>query len=210
VQLLSAAQAISFLGVAVLVTIAPGPDNLMVLSIGASRGRQRGMAFGLGCAMGCLSHTLLAALGVSAVIAASPTAFTALRILGGLYLVYLGWKALRSSGPAGIGEPAPAPESATTMFHRGLAASAINPKVVMFFLAFLPQFVIASHGGTGWQIAQLGVVFTLQAAAIFGALGYFAGQIGQWLGRHARAGLWLDRAAGGVLLALGLRLILSR
>jgi threonine/homoserine/homoserine lactone efflux protein len=209
-QLLSVAQAISFLGVAVLMTVAPGPDNLMVLSIGASRGRKRGMAFGLGCAMGCLSHTLLAALGVSAVIAASPAAFTALRILGGLYLVYLGWKALRSSGPAGIGGPTPAIESAGTMFRRGLAANAINPKVVMFFLAFLPQFVIASRGGTGWQIAQLGVIFTLQAAVIFGALGYFAGQIGQWIGRHAKAGLWLDRAAGGVLLALGLRLLLSR
>ena len=94
------------------------------------------------------------------------------------------------------------------MFRRGLVENEINPKVVMFFLAFLPQFVNASRGDTGWQIAQLGVVFTLQAAVIFGLLGYFSGQVGQWLGRHAGAGRWLDRVAGTVLCALGLRLIL--
>jgi threonine/homoserine/homoserine lactone efflux protein len=80
----------------------------------------------------------------------------------------------------------------------------------MFFLAFLPQFVVASRGHTAWQIVQLGVVFTLQAAVLFGLLGYFAGAIGQWLGRHARAGLWLDRIAGGVLAGLGLKLLVSR
>ena len=94
--LLDPEQAIGFLGAAVLLTLAPGPDNLMVLSIGAARGRLRGMAFGLGCALGCLSHTVLAALGVSALIKASPVAFTALRLAGGAYLVWIGWQALRS------------------------------------------------------------------------------------------------------------------
>lgn len=96
------------------------------------------------------------------------------------------------------------------MFTRGLAANAINPKVVMFFLAFLPQFVVATRGDTAWHIAQLGLVFTAQAAVIFGMLGYFAGAIGQWLGRHERAGLWLDRVAGTVLVGLGLKLLVSR
>jgi threonine/homoserine/homoserine lactone efflux protein len=85
--LLTSTQFFSFLGAATLITVSPGPDNLMVLSIGASRVRIRGMAFGLGCAIGCLSHTLLAALGVSALIKASPVAFTALKVLGGLYLI---------------------------------------------------------------------------------------------------------------------------
>jgi threonine/homoserine/homoserine lactone efflux protein len=80
----------------------------------------------------------------------------------------------------------------------------------MFFLAFLPQFVDPAGGATAWQIVQLGVLFTIQAAVLFGLLGYFAGGIGQWLGRHGRAGLWLDRVAGGVLVGLGLRLIVSR
>ena len=88
----------AFLGAAVLVTVAPGPDNLMVLSTGISRGRREGMAFGLGCALGCLSHTALAALGVSALIAASPLAYGALKLCGGLYLAWLGVQALRSTG----------------------------------------------------------------------------------------------------------------
>ena len=210
VQLLSPEQFLGFLAAAVLVTLAPGPDNLMVLSLGASRGRRRGMAFGLGCAAGCISHTVLAALGVSALIAASPTAFTALKILGGLYLLRLGWQALRSSGGTGVRGVAGGTESVWSLFRKGLVANAINPKVVMFFLAFLPQFVVASRGHTAWQIVQLGAIFTLQAAVLFGLLGYFAGSIGQWLARHAGAGLWLDRIAGGVLAGLGLKLLVSR
>ena len=99
--LLAPEQFAAFLAAAVLVTLSPGPDNLMVLSLGAARGRLPGMAFGLGCAMGCLSHTLLAAVGVSALIAASPLAFTALKIAGGLYLVRLGWLAHELAGSAG-------------------------------------------------------------------------------------------------------------
>jgi len=210
VHLLSPEQFVGFLAAAVLVTLAPGPDNLMVLSLGASRGRRRGMAFGLGCAVGCISHTALAALGISALIAASPTAFTVLKILGGLYLLRLGWQALRSSGDTGIRGIAGGEESVWSLFRKGLVANAINPKVVMFFLAFLPQFVVASRGNTAWQIVQLGVIFTLQAAVLFGLLGYFAGSIGQWLSRHAGAGLWLDRIAGCVLAGLGLKLLVSR
>ncbi|MFO1392341.1 MAG: LysE family translocator [Steroidobacteraceae bacterium] len=208
--MLSPEQFLGFLGAAVLLTLAPGPDNLMVLALGASRGRTRGTAFGLGCALGCLSHTLLAAVGVSAVIAASPMAFTVLKVLGGLYLLRLGWQALRSGGSIRPSQPADATESPLGMFVRGLVANAINPKVVMFFLAFLPQFVVASRGDTAWQIAQLGLVFTAQAAVLFGTLGYFAGAIGQWLTRHERAGLWLDRVAGTVLIALGLKLLVSK
>ena len=207
--LLDPEQAIGFLGAAVLLTLAPGPDNLMVLSIGAARGRLRGMAFGLGCALGCLSHTVLAALGVSALIKASPVAFTALRLAGGAYLVWIGWQALRSRGGATSSGKA-LDDAPWALFRRGLIANAINPKVIMFFLALLPQFVVPAHGGTGWQIAQLGTLFTLQAAVLFGLLGYFAGAIGQWLAKHGKAGLWLDRLAGGVLVALGLRLIVSR
>lgn len=201
----------AFLVAAVLVTVAPGPDNLMVLSTGISRGRREGMAFGLGCALGCLSHTALAALGVSALIAASPLAYGALKLCGGLYLAWLGVQALRSTGGgfrpgAGGGRTG----SLRLLFTRGLVANAINPKVILFFLAFLPQFVLASRGGVGWQTAQLGVVFTLVSVVLFGALGYFAGHVGAWLARHARAPAWLDRASGIVFVTVGLRLIVSR
>ncbi len=200
-------QLAGFLGAAVLITLSPGPDNLMVLSLGASRGRVPGMAFGLGCAFGCLSHTVLAALGVSALIAASPVGFTVLKVLGGLYLVWMGWRAIRSRAAARVGRIDAAAETPMQLFWRGVLANAINPKVVLFFLAFLPQFVVAARGGAPWQIAQLGVVFTLQAALLFGALGYFAGHVGEWLARHARAGIWLDRIAGTIFIALGLRLL---
>lgn len=206
---LAPAQFAAFLAAAVLVTLSPGPDNLMVLSLGAARGRLQGMAFGLGCALGCLSHTLLAAVGVSALIAASPLAFTALKIAGGLYLVRLGWLALKSRGGTTPDAATAAPETPVQLFWRGVVANAINPKVVMFFLAFLPQFVNTARGDAPWQIAQLGAGFTLQAALIFGTLGWFAGQVGAWLNRHGKAGLWLDRTAGVIFVGLGLRLIVG-
>ena len=91
-----------------------------------------------------------------------------------------------------------------------MLANAINPKVVLFFLSFLPQFVIAEHGHVAWQTAQLGLVFTVQAALLFALLGYFSGSIGQWLQRHGRTGLWLDRLAGTIFVVLGVRLIAAR
>ncbi len=207
--LLTPEQFFGFLSASLLITASPGPDNLMVLSIGAARGRKLGMAFGLGCGFGCLSHTLLAALGISALIASSPLAFTALKLLGGAYLVFLGWQALRSSGKINMRGSEAAPGSPYALFGKGLFVNAVNPKVVMFFLAFLPQFVVANRGDSVEQIIQLGLVFTLQAAVLFGLLGYFAGHVGRWLHRHGRAGLWLDRTAGVVFIGLGLKLILS-
>ena len=96
--MLTIQQFAGFLLAAILITASPGPDNLMVLGVGISKGRKQGIVFGLGCALGCLSHTFLAVIGVSALIAASPAAFTALKVGGGLYLVWLGYNALRSSG----------------------------------------------------------------------------------------------------------------
>ncbi len=206
-MLLAPEQFIAFLSAALLITLSPGPDNLMVLSIGATRGRLRGMAFGLGCALGCLSHTLLAALGVSALIAASPFAFTALKIAGGVYLIYLGWQALKRRGDSKVTSNHHQ-ESTRTLFIRGVIANSINPKVVLFFLAFLPQFVITARGDTAWQIVQLGVIFTVQAMVIFAVLGFFAGHIGQWFNRNAKAGTWLDRIAGSIFIVLGLKLII--
>jgi len=209
-MLLAPEQFFGFLAAAMLITLSPGPDNLMVLGFGISRGRLPGMVFGLGCALGCLSHTLLASLGISALIAASPTAFLLLKWCGGLYLIWLGVQALRSGGKVALNKTSAPAVSLPRLFAKGLLANAINPKVVIFFLSFLPQFIMADRGQVGWQTAQLGVVFTLQAALIFAVLGYFSGSVGQWLQRHSRAGLWLDRIAGTIFVALGLRLMVSR
>jgi threonine/homoserine/homoserine lactone efflux protein len=209
--ILSLPQAATFLAAAILVTLAPGPDNLMVLSLGMARGRKPGVAFGLGCALGCLNHTVLAALGIGALIAASPVAFTALKVAGGLYLVWLGIQALRKARALGSPREGTASgEPPARLFVKGLVANAINPKVILFFLAFLPQFVDAARGHVAWQIAQLGALFTVETVAIFAAIGWFAGSIGERLARKPAAGAWLDRAAGAVFIALGLRLLIIR
>jgi threonine/homoserine/homoserine lactone efflux protein len=208
--MLTVEQFVGFLVAAVVITASPGPDNLMVLGVGISKGRRQGIAFGLGCAIGCLSHTLLAVIGVSALIASSPAAFTALKVCGGLYLLWLGFNALRSSGGVKAGQVDSAEQSAMRLFFKGVLANAINPKVVLFFLSFLPQFVIAAHGNVPWQIAALGVTFTAQAAVLFGLLGYFSGAIGQWLKARPKAGAILDRLAGVVFVGLGIRLLVAR
>ena len=208
--MLSPEQFLAFLLAAALITASPGPDNLMVLSLGLSRGRLQGTVFGLGCALGCLSHTLLAVVGVSALIAASPWAFTALKFCGGAYLIWLGVGALRSRGGGRVGAGATADTTLSRLFLKGVFANAINPKVVLFFLSFLPQFVVPSQGPVAGQLAALGVIFTLQAALLFGLLGWFSGSMGQWLNRSPAAGMWLDRIAGAVFVGLGLRLLVTR
>ena len=206
--LLTLPQAATFLAAAILIALAPGPDNLMVLSIGMARGRRSGLAFGLGCALGCLNHTLLASLGISALIAASPPAFAALKIAGGLYLVWLGIQAIRNARAVASSPAGEAPkETPRKLFVKGLVANAINPKVILYFLAFLPQFVDSLRGYVPWQIAQLGLLFTLVAVVVFSAIGWFAGSIGERIARRPSIGVWLDRVAGGIFLALGLRLL---
>ena len=161
--MLTLSQTLSFLLVAILITASPGPDNLMVLGMGMSKGRKQGIAFGLGCALGCLSHTLLAAIGVSAVVAASPIAFTLLKWVGGLYLIWLGIQALRSRGGAEMDAASGRPQTLRSLFAKGLVANAINPKVVLFFLSFLPQFVLPSQGKVGQQQGLLGLLPLLAA-----------------------------------------------
>jgi threonine/homoserine/homoserine lactone efflux protein len=208
--MLTLAQTLAFLAAAILITLSPGPDNMMVLGTGMSKGRARGIAFGLGCAFGCLSHTLLATLGVSALIAASPAAFTALKVAGGLYLLWLGAGALRSRGGAHAAAATGAVEPLPSLFRKGVLANAINPKVVLFFLSFLPQFVVPARGHASLQIALLGMIFTAQAAVLFGLLGFFSGSVGRWLGRRPGAGMWLDRLAGTIFVGLGLKLLVTR
>lgn len=209
-MMLSAAQIVAFLPAALLLSLAPGPDNLTVLSLGLARGRSASFGFAMGCAAGCLNHTLLAALGVSALIAASPLAFRLLQYAGAAYLLWLGWQALRSRGASLAANRDDAAGGGFGLyFRRGLIANAINPKVALFFLALLPQFVVAGGTRPGLQTAALGVLFTLAAALVFGAIALGAGRIGDWLRRRPAATRWLDRAAGLVFIGLGLRLALA-
>lgn len=208
---LTAAQLSSFLLAAVLVTLAPGPDNLAVLSLGVSRGRRAGIGFGIGCALGCFTHTLWASLGISAVLATSPAAFTLLKLAGAAYLFWLGWQALKSPGAQFRSEAAQGGDTTAfaTYLRRGFVANAINPKVALFFLAFLPQFVAAGSAHAALQSAALGLIFALQTTVVFGLIGHFAGVIGAWLQRRSGFGRRLDQATGLLFIGLGLRLVLG-
>lgn len=205
--MLSAEQLAGFLAAAVIITASPGPDNLMVLSMGMSRGHKQGLAFGLGCAFGCLSHTVLAIIGVSALIAASPAAFMGLKIAGGLYLIWLGVGAVRSRTGSALQTVQANGARVPALFFKGMLANALNPKVALFFLSFLPQFVIPAQGNVNMQTAALGVMFTVQAAILFSLLALFASSVGQWLTARRNAARLLDGLAGMVLLVLGLRLL---
>lgn len=199
----------TFLLASLLITLAPGPDNLLVLSLGMAHGPRQGIAFGLGCALGCLNHTLLATLGIGALILASEPAFNALRLTGGLYLSWLGIQTLRQTTPAWQATSNP-PASGCQLFWRGLLANALNPKVALFFVAFLPQFLPAHSLSNRMALLQLGLLFTAQAALVFTVIGYFAGHLGHYLARQPQFGRWLERSAGGVLLFLGLHLLAGK
>ena len=198
---------LAFLAASALVTIAPGPDNLMVLSVGISRGRRAGIGFGLGCALGCFTHTLWATLGIGAVVLASEATFTTLKMAGAAYLVYIGIMTWRYAGKMGVITLDPgATEPISAHLRRGFIANVINPKVALFFIAFLPQFVDQARGEVWPQMLLFGALFAAQTVVIFGSLGWFAGSIGARLQRQPGLAVWLDRCAGTIFFGLALHL----
>ncbi len=202
---------LGFLVASLVCIVAPGPDNLGVLSVGMSRGRRAGIGFAVGCGLGCLSHTLWAVVGISALIASSQSAFRVLQYAGAAYLFYLGIKALRSRGSFGQLAQGGQDERGVSMVPfvgRGFVSNALNPKVALFFLAFLPQFV-AARESVSLQIGLLGVTFSLLTMLAFATLGYFSGVVGEWIQRRSGVGRWLDRATGCVFLGLGTHLALA-
>ncbi len=201
---------LAFLAVSFVITLAPGPDNLMVLGQSLARGRSAGFGIALGCALGCFTHTLWAALGVSAALASSPKVFLALKLAGAAYLLWIGFQTLRNAASARLeaGTARPA-EPWLRYLRRGFVANAINPKVALFFLAFLPQFVRPQDGGVTAQLVVLGAAFALQTVFVFGAIALAAGSVGRVLARRPAAGVWLDRMAGALFIGLALRLVLD-
>ena len=209
--MLPAETLFAFLGISLVITFAPGPDNLMVLSQSLSRGRSAGFGIALGCALGCVTHILWATLGVSAVIASSPRLFLALKLAGSLYLLWLGIQALRSPGATlKAADAARATEPWLRYLRRGFIANAINPKVALFFLAFMPQFLKPELGHLSLQMVRLGLVFIVQTIVVFGLFAFAAGSLGRLLARRPRIAPWLDRVTGGVFIALAARLAFVR
>lgn len=196
-----------FLGTSIVITVAPGPDNLQVLARGIAQGRAAGLVAASGFASGLLFHTTLAALGLAAVLRASPWAFQGIRLAGAAYLIWIGLKALTSRAGLGVAH-GQAGRPLWQVYRQSVLGNLMNPKVTLFFLVFLPQFVDARAGRPSLQMFMLGLAFMLQTVIIFGAYGWFAGALGAWLKRRPGAGRWLDRAAGATFIALGVRVAL--
>ena len=205
---------IAFFGVAVLLGLSPGPDNLFVLVQSAQRGWRVGLCVVLGLSLGIVGHTVAVALGLAAVVAASPMLFTALKLCGAAYLAYLAWGAWRAPVNVTEGAQAQAERDVLTLktamgwAGRGVVMSLTNPKVLIFFLAFLPQFTDPARGSVGLQVMALGCVFMLATLLVFGSIACGSGLFGQILQRSARAQRLLNRIAATVFGALALRLVM--
>jgi threonine/homoserine/homoserine lactone efflux protein len=198
---------LAFIPAALALNLTPGADMMFCLGQGLKSGRRAAMAANFGIALGGLVHVTLAALGLGALVAAHPAAFEAIRWLGVGYLLWLGWGALRAKPfAAGAGAGALA-TPALHAFRQGLMVNLLNPKVILFILAFLPQFVDPARPILP-QFLTLGLVFSLGGLVVNGAVGLFAGSIGQRLARSSRLAVWLGRASAGVFGALALRLAL--
>jgi len=196
-----------FLVTSIAITLAPGPDNLQVLARGMAQGRSAGLVAALGFAVGCLFHTMVAAVGLAALLRSSPVAFQLIKYAGAAYLVWIGIQALRARGGlAQGGDVAAVP--LRKVFRQSVLGNMMNPKVTLFFLVFLPQFVRANAEHPALQFVLLGVIFMLQTAVVFSVFGLSAGWLGAWLRRRPATGRWLDRVAGAIFVGLGIKVAL--
>ena len=209
---------ITFFGVAVLLGLSPGPDNLFVLLQSAQRGWRMGIAVVVGLCLGIIVHTTAVALGLAAVFAASEMAFTVLKWCGAAYLVYLAWGAWRapiSVKDDGDDQQAAVAESASAgdflrMVMRGVVMNLTNPKVLIFFLAFLPQFANPALGPVAPQIFAFGAVFILATFLVFGAIAIFSGVFGKLLLKSAKGQWWLNKITALVFVGLAVKLATSQ
>ena len=196
---------LAFIPAGLALNLTPGADMMFCLGQCLKSGRRAAMAANFGIALGGLVHTLLAALGLGALVAAHPAAFEAIRWLGVGYLLWLAIAALRSSPFAT--EAQVTPTSTARAFWQGLMVNLLNPKVILFILAFLPQFVDPARAILP-QFLTLGVVFSLGGLIVNGAVGLFAGSIGQRVAKSANLSRWLSRISATIFGALALRLAL--
>jgi len=194
-----------FLLTSVAVILAPGPDILFVMATGIGRGRTAAVTAAGGFASGLSVHTSCAVFGLSALLIASAAAFTFIKIAGAAYLIWLGIKALRSQGVLSLSTSA-SPLSGRRIFAQAFLMNVLNPKVGLFFLAFLPQFAEPERGHLPLQLLALGVSFAVLSFAIFSLVGFFSERLGRWLRERPRAVRWMDRGVGALFIALGLRL----
>lgn len=200
-----------FIATAVLLIITPGQDTFFILGRSLSGGRGDGIAAALGVSAGTVIHTLLAALGLSALLATSPHAFTVVKFAGAAYLIYIGARALlsRATGLSGEG-PAQVGQNPRhwASFRQGVLTNLLNPKVALFFLAFLPQFIDANAPNKALAFVALGTVFAFNGTIVNVAFAALVARVRQAFNGPHSVGRWVSRGVGALFVALGVRLAL--
>ena len=196
---------IVFIGVATALAAVPGTDNIFVLTQSAVHGRITGLIVMLGIALGLFVHTTAVALGVAVIFQTSQYAFSALKYAGAAYLLYLAWQAFTASKGKFEGDKSKS-ETALKQFLRGFTLCITNPKVTIFFLAFLPQFVVPENGPIIAQFYQLGALMVCVVLVVFGAVAIAAGSLGAWIKGSPKTQIWLNRISGIVFVSLAVKL----
>ena len=206
-MLIDSTQLFLFLTATVALNLAPGPDVLYVLANSARHGVRGGVFATLGISAGIVFHTCIAAFGVAAVLLAHRWAFDALRVVGALYLIWLGIGAWRTAETPEL--PGTTDARLSRVFSRGLITNVLNPKVALFFMAFLPQFADPSRGNVTLQVLTFGALFIVSGTLVNLLYAWAGGALSATLRRDVRWQRRLNRISGGILLALGGRLLLS-
>ena len=191
-----------------ILNVTPGPDTLYILGRSLAQGRRIGLLSALGISSGVLVHTCAAGVGLSALLVDSATAFTVVRYAGAVYLAYLGLRLILTSGGAGGAADGDAPASVGSSwaaYRQGVVTNVLNPKVALFFLAFLPQFVDAASPHRTAAFLLLGLVFVASGTVWCVVLVWFAAALSRRVRERPAAGQWLNRVSGGVFIGLGVK-----
>lgn len=207
-NLIEQSQLIYFIAASVALTLLPGPDILFVLTQSISQGRKAGIATATGLCTGVLFHTTAAALGISALVYKSALAFEIVKYAGAAYLLYLAWHALKESEELISSIPV-REANAVALYRRGIFMNVLNPKVALFFLAFLPQFINTGSGNIPVQMIFLGVIFMVQAWLIFSAISVFAGTVGEKIIQKPGISRYINWGKAGIFAFIGIKLALS-
>jgi len=197
-----------FFTASVILALSPGPDNLFVLAQSAQKGRMAGIFVTLGLATGLIGHTIAVAFGLAAVVRSSILAFSILKFIGAAYLLYLAWQALMAGVSTGSKKEV-AVLSKGNLYRKGIIMNLTNPKVSIFFMAFLPQFVDPQHGSVMLQFFQLGGIFIVATILVFSVISILAGGLGEKFSNSVSAQKIVNRLAAAVFVGLAVKLALS-
>lgn len=194
-----------------LLNATPGPDTAYIVGRSVAQGRAAGLVSALGISLGCCVHALASALGLSAILAASASAFMLIKLAGGIYLVYLGLRMVRAKqGAAATGPQAGDARSLRTIFWQAIATNVLNPKVILFFLAFIPQFVQAGSPHQTAAFFVLGFVLAAISLCWNSGTALLAGTLARRASRSPRVRRWLERGVGATFMMLGARLAFGK